>query len=125
MGSNETTANMAAVGAAIGAIMYWLVNLIVVSFLGEGAMKGFPDEALIVAVTWVFCRYAGGTPPPQAIASIVLFVSMLGLSACAMTYDLMGMRVMISTAVSVEPAPAVQNDPGGESGDEEVDGWRR
>ena len=89
MGSNTTTANTAAIGAALGAILVWALALVV----PPAAMETFPQDSAIVAVTWLFCRLM---PPPSEITaklagtSVLPAILLVGagtlLSGCALTY---------------------------------------
>ncbi len=52
--SNSTTANKAAVGAAIGAAVMWTLLAVIPAAVIEA--NPLPSEAIIVISTWVFCR---------------------------------------------------------------------
>jgi len=86
MGSNESTANLAAVGAALGALTYWVLGLL----LPAGAMTDLPTGALTVAVTWIFCRFVPPAVDPQArgtSAAVVGLIALVGLAGCTITRD--------------------------------------
>jgi len=88
MGNNASTANLAAVGAALGAIVVWALGI----FVPPDAMASFPHEGAIVVVTWLFCRFVPQQMDPLhastsnvAIGLLVLLLA-LAASGCALTY---------------------------------------
>ncbi len=52
MGSNASTANLAAVGAAVASLIVWALRVA----LPGPAMESFPEAPAGVLLTWLFCR---------------------------------------------------------------------
>lgn len=52
-GNNQSTANLAAVGAALASLLVWFVG----TFVPAELMQTFPEAPFVVLITWLFCRY--------------------------------------------------------------------
>ena len=77
MGSNESTANTAAVGAALGGLVFWALGLL----LPVGAVETLPQGALTCVVTWAFCRFVpSGTDIVRSVTGISVAIALVVLS---------------------------------------------
>ena len=70
MGNNETTANKAAVGAALGAVVMWILGAAIPVALREA--NPLPEASIIVIVTWLFCRFVPSDAGPIAGIGVAL-----------------------------------------------------
>lgn len=62
---NSTTANKAAVGAGLGSLAIWALSVLLPATVLE--TQPLPNEAIVVIVTWLFCRFV---PAGASVAGV-------------------------------------------------------